>query len=99
MVDPALHVTLPLGKLSVPTDGNPLSVLLELKVSDTDSVDELLLKPEGRERDEYALTALRIGVLSLKHARGQIDADAVRREGERLLLDLNHAFEQSIVPD
>ena len=71
------------------------SVPLTLVVSDHESVAELLQRSDGRERDEYALAALRIGVLSLKHARGQIDADAVRREGERLLVDLKSALDQS----
>jgi hypothetical protein len=66
-----------------------------LVVSDHDSVAELLQRAEGRERDEYALTALRIGLLALRHARGQIDADAVRHEGERLLSDLKNALEHS----
>jgi hypothetical protein len=94
-MDTTLHVTMPLGTLPASTDASPQSVALELRVSDHDSVLELLQKSEGRERDEYALIALRIGLLSLKHARGQIDADLVRHEGERLLLDLNHALEQS----
>src|ERR1017187_2694555 len=71
------------------------SVLLSLVISDHESVAELLQKAEGRERDEYALTSLRIGILALKHARGQIDADAVKREGERLLVDLKSALDQS----
>jgi hypothetical protein len=68
---------------------------LNLRISDYDSVLELLQKAEGWGRDEYALIALRIGLLSLKHARGQIDADLVRHKGERLLLHLNHALAQS----
>jgi len=95
MEDTTLHVTMPLGKFPASTDASPQSVVMELRVSDHDSVLELLEKPEGRERDEYALIALRIGLLSLKHAGGQIDGDAVRHEGERLLLDLNHALEHS----
>ena len=71
------------------------SILLTLVVSDRETVDEFLQRTEGRERDEYALTALRIGVLSLKHARGQIDADAVRREGEKLLKDMKNALDNS----
>lgn len=86
---------MPLGELAASVAGDCQSVALQLMVSDNDSVAELLQKSEGRERDKYALTALRIGLLSLKHARGQIDAEAVRHEGERLLLDLNHALEQS----
>jgi hypothetical protein len=71
------------------------SVLLTLVVSDHESVAELHQKSEGRERDEYALTALRVGIISLKHARGQIDVDAVKREGERLLVDLKSALDYS----
>lgn len=95
MADKTLHVKMPLGELGTPKDGSLQEIVLQLVVSDHDSVTELLQKQDGRERDEYAVTALRIGLLSLKHARGQIDAEAVRREGERLLLDLNHTLEQS----
>ena len=70
-------------------------VSLALTVSDPDSAAELLQRAEGRERDEYALTALRIGILAMKHARGQIDADAVKHEGERLMGDLKNALNQS----
>lgn len=72
---------------------SPLTVPLQFTVTDSDSVGELLLKSEGRERNEYALCALRIGLLSLKHARGQIDADTVKREGQNLLTQLNHALD------
>src|SRR4029077_7731293 len=95
MENTTLHVTMPLGTLPASTDASPQSVVLELRVSDHDSVLELLPKAEGRERNEYALIALRIGLLSLKHARGQIDADLVRHGGEMLLLDLKHALAQS----
>jgi len=71
------------------------SIPLTLVVSDRETVAELLQRVDGRERDEYALAALRIGVLSLKHARGQVDADAVRREGEKLLQDLKSALDGS----
>src|ERR1019366_3043950 len=79
----------------VSADDSVQSVLLTVVVSDHESVAELLQKTEGRERDEYALTSLRIGILALKHARGQIDADAVRREGEKLLIDLKSALDNS----
>ncbi len=71
----------------------PDSVHIDLLVTDSDSVRELVIRQMGRDRDEYTLSALRIGILSLKHARGQIDADAVRREGDRLLEDLGNSFE------
>lgn len=71
----------------------PGSVCLELVVTDADSVKELVLRAEGRDRSEYSLCALRIGLLSLRHARGQIDADAVRREGDRLLREMDETME------
>lgn len=95
MEETNLRVPISLRKPPASADASAQSVALALVVSDYDSVAELLQKPEGRERDEYALIALRIGLLSLKHARGQIDAELVRHEGERLLRDLNHALEQS----
>jgi len=79
----------------VSADDDAQSIPLTLVVSDRETVTELLQRSNGRERDEYALAALRIGVLSLKHARGQIDADAVRHEGERLLKDLKSALDGS----
>jgi hypothetical protein len=71
----------------------PSSICLELTVTDRDSVKELVLRDRGADRDEYALSAMRIGLLSLKHACGQIDADAVKREGDGLLRDLDHVLE------
>lgn len=68
-------------------------VHLDIDVTNPDSVRELNLKQEGRARNEYALSALHIGVLSMKHAEGQIDADAVRREGDYMLRELGHALE------
>lgn len=96
MSDTALHTTSPFAQREKPTDGENLKpMILELLVSDADSLRGLLQKGEGRERDEYALAALRIGLLSLRHARGQIDAEVVKHEGECLLADLKHALEQS----
>jgi gas vesicle protein len=73
--------------------GDKHSIYLQLTVSDSDSVAELAARREGIERDRYALGALRIGLLSLKHTQGQLEADAVRREGNRLLENLNGALD------
>src|ERR1700730_3647955 len=69
------------------------SVHIDLFVTDSDSVRELTIRQPGRDRDEYTLCALRIGLLSLKHAREQIDADAAKREGDRLLQDVGKFVE------
>jgi hypothetical protein len=54
-------------------DTVPYSFVLELVVNDPEVISELWAKPEGRERDEYALGALRLGILALRQVRGQID--------------------------
>jgi len=67
-------------------DPDALAVLrLELDITDPESVNALRAVPEGRARHELARRALRIGVLALEQARGRVDAEALRNEGERLM--------------
>ena len=56
--------------------------------SDPEVVNALKVFPEGRRREEFALGALKIGVLALKQAQGRVDSDAVRNEGDRLIASL-----------
>jgi hypothetical protein len=58
-----------------------LSTSLEerLEVTDPEVVLELSKHPAGEDRVQFALTALRIGVLSLRAAAGQLDATALER--------------------
>ncbi len=58
---------------------------LHLRVQDPSSIAALARKAEGSDRSEHALAALRIGLMAIEQANGQIDAGAVRREGERLV--------------
>jgi hypothetical protein len=48
-------------------DTIPYPVQLELTVTDPETVAQLRARRDGRERDEYALGALRLGVLALAH--------------------------------
>ena len=61
---------------------------LDMLVDDPLIVPELLAYAPGAERDKFALTALRIGVLALKQAQGRLDADVIRGEGDRMLATL-----------
>jgi hypothetical protein len=63
-----------------------------LRIDDADLCDDLEAYPNGRERHDYAVGALKIGALALRHARGRVDSDRVRVEGERLLTALNDAL-------
>jgi hypothetical protein len=82
------------AQLGVTTDRDeallPFGLVLELNVTDPELVSELKchMDADGRPSDEYPLCALRIGLLALKQARGQLDGDTVKREGERLLAEL-----------
>lgn len=66
--------------------GGPL--FLPLTITDPEVLGALAEARDERERHEQALTAMRIGFLSLKAARGSIDGTTVRFEGERLLAAL-----------
>ena len=72
----------------VPDDADTQTLRLDLEITDPDLTRALGAYPEGRARREFALTALRIGVLALRQARGQLDSATIRQEGERLMADL-----------
>ena len=69
----------------VPANHNAQPVHLDLYVTDPEVAREVAERTEGRERDGYALGALRLGVLALRQASGALDAHTIQREGERLL--------------
>lgn len=72
--------------------GGPIR--LDLEVTDPEVVAELARRAEGEERDRYALAALRIGVLSLRAAGGQIDAAAIKEAGQALIADIKALLSQ-----
>ncbi|MGO9838305.1 MAG: hypothetical protein ACLP1X_29345 [Polyangiaceae bacterium] len=69
----------------VPANHNAQPIHLELDVTDPEVAHELVQRNEGRERDEFAGGALRLGVIALRQANGALDAQTIHREGERLL--------------
>jgi len=76
-----------------PDDELPESLELDLDVRDPDTISELCRQsPEAR--DDFALQALRIGVLALRQARGVVDGDAVRKESDRLLKSMHDRMNQ-----
>ncbi len=87
--DLELHFAATDDDLVRPLTGNgqsmPSELPLSLLVTDRDTIAELWPRREGDPRDDYALEALRIGVLALRQARGQLDADLIQRESQRML--------------
>jgi len=76
------------------TSDLPEALALELTVKDRDTLRALVQYAEGPEREEYALEALKIGVLALRHASGAWDADFIQRETTRLLETLRHHLDE-----
>jgi len=66
----------------------PSLLRIEHTIRDPELILEILAYPEGRIRTDFIDTCLRIGALALKQAEGQIDAQAVRKEGEQLMSEL-----------
>lgn len=60
-------------------------IYLHLSVTDSETLAALAEASDGRERQELALTALKIGILSMKAARGTVDGTTIRNESDRLL--------------
>lgn len=59
--------------------------IITFAVSDPEVLQALAEFQEGAARTSFLVMALKVGVLSLKAARGTIDSDAVRRESDRLI--------------
>ncbi|HYP68749.1 MAG TPA: hypothetical protein VEP67_10940, partial [Thiobacillaceae bacterium] len=70
------------------TDGPAAGLRLDLLIADPETMAALASYPEGRDRNRFARTALRIGIIALKQAQGRIDTDSVRNEGERLVREM-----------
>jgi hypothetical protein len=74
-----------------PVPHEPMYV--HLAISDPEVILAASEYPEGRPRTDFIQTALKIGVLSLRAAPGVVDGDAIRREGDSLLAQLNERLE------
>jgi hypothetical protein len=89
MEQTAMPVGLAPLEVSRRSRGRAASLVLTLEVSDPDVVLELRRREDDDdERDRYALAALRVGVLALRAAGGQIDAAAVREAGSALVSEV-----------
>lgn len=64
---------------------NPDVLELTLRVSDPEVIAELLKIPDGAARDRFALSALRLGIISLRYANGQLDSATIKEAGDLLV--------------
>ena len=72
------------------TDNNEIA--LQLVITDRELCEALAEHPEGTQRTDFAITAMKIGVLALRQAQGRIDAEQIRAAGERLIEDFSTAL-------
>jgi hypothetical protein len=62
--------------------------IVTFAVSDPEVLLALSELPDGPARTNFLVTALKVGVLALKAARGTLDSDTLRREGDRVMEEL-----------
>lgn len=58
---------------------------MTLSITDADCIAELSTRDDGPDRDFFALSALRVGILAMRQAAGVVDRQAIRSEGDRLI--------------
>lgn len=73
---------------------NAKGMELRLTITDPDVLAEMKKHPESLSRERYASSALRLGVLALRHATGELDANVIRDAAQHLLTDLGHLLAQ-----
>ena len=66
-------------------DASELKIRLDLTVTDRETVAELLKYEDESARDDYALSALKVGVLAIRQACGIVDAQSIQQECKRFL--------------
>ncbi|MYE54208.1 MAG: hypothetical protein F4X34_03305, partial [Chloroflexi bacterium] len=67
---------------------------LHLHISDSNLLSELYAHQEGEERNDFAISAMKIGAIALRQAQGRIDADTVRHEGELFIQNMGNPLEK-----
>lgn len=65
---------------------------LILPISDPELRETLAEYLDEGERRDFAISALKIGAIALRQARGRIDAERVRQEGERIIENVESAL-------
>ena len=72
------------------------AISLDLLIDDPEVVRELKKYPDGSARVAFAIAALRIGILALRQAQGQVDAETLRNEGNNLLSELKQELQSRV---
>ena len=73
---------------SLPKSGIIEPTIVTFAVSDPEVLLALSEYSDGPARTNFLVTSLKVGVLALKAARGTLDSDTLRREGDRVMEEL-----------
>jgi gas vesicle protein len=74
-------------------DDVPKRLFVNIEIDDPIVIEALRSYPAGLARARFVEQALRIGVMAINSANGQIDTDAVRNEGDRLIEELTRLID------
>ena len=66
---------------------------LNLRVDDYEVLAALSERGDEAERHDFAVSALKIGVIALRQAQSNIDVESVRKEGDRLIESMKVGLE------
>jgi len=77
---------------SVQEDAIQLRIQLHLSVTDPDIVAALSNIAEVRDRDDYAIAAMKVGVLAIRQASGVLDSRTIHDECHELLRSVGEAL-------
>jgi hypothetical protein len=79
---------------SASTQTIPEPLQITLSIEDSELTSKLNSFNSVNERNQFALSALRVGVIALSRAQSEIDSKAVRNEVDRMLLSLDNRLKQ-----
>jgi hypothetical protein len=68
--------------------GSAAPLVLTIEVNDPEVLAELRRRPDADDQARYASAALRVGVLALRTASGQVDAASLREAGQSFLAEV-----------
>ncbi|MFM7539724.1 MAG: hypothetical protein ACKO9Z_08700 [Planctomycetota bacterium] len=69
-----------------------MAVRLDLTVTDREVVAELVKHDNSSEQSEFALSALKVGVLAIRQASGAVDAKSIHDECQRFVAEVGNTL-------
>lgn len=68
-------------------------IYMHLSITDPEVAASVGAYPAGNQRKEYVDLCLKVGVMAVRAAKGEVDGEAIKRSGEALLLQIGERLE------